>query len=137
MEGNTLACLWLISLILVIIGYSRSPRDLNCLQTVECISGVSTRGNHLRSAISYQILLNCFDNKVLMFISVNSSIKFIQFTVYTCWFFCWGISKLFSSFLSSMAQVTFDYIISVHYLPVIIINVFKCYSFTMILIGFA
>ncbi|XP_011032310.1 PREDICTED: uncharacterized protein LOC105131168 isoform X4 [Populus euphratica] len=41
----------------------RSPRDLNCLQTVECISGVSTRGNHLRSAISYQILLNCFDNK--------------------------------------------------------------------------
>lgn len=41
----------------------RSPRDLNCLQTVECISGVSTRGNHLRSAISYQILLHCFDNK--------------------------------------------------------------------------
>ncbi|CAK7332193.1 unnamed protein product [Dovyalis caffra] len=42
---------------------SRSPRDLNCLRTVECISGISTRSNHLRSAVSYQILLNCFDNK--------------------------------------------------------------------------
>lgn len=41
----------------------RSPRDLNCLQTVECISGVSTRSHHLRSAVSYQILLNCFNNK--------------------------------------------------------------------------
>ncbi|KAJ6904578.1 hypothetical protein NC652_022561 [Populus alba x Populus x berolinensis] len=46
------------------VGLCLSPRDLNCLQTVECISGVSTRGNHLRSAISYQILLNCFDNQV-------------------------------------------------------------------------
>ncbi|XP_037492639.1 uncharacterized protein LOC105628018 isoform X2 [Jatropha curcas] len=41
----------------------RVPRDLNCLRAVECISGVGTRNNDLRSAVSYQILLVCFNNK--------------------------------------------------------------------------
>ncbi|XP_015577597.2 uncharacterized protein LOC8275232 isoform X1 [Ricinus communis] len=41
----------------------RVPRDLNCLRALECISGVGTRSNHLRSAVAYQILLVCFDNK--------------------------------------------------------------------------
>ncbi|XP_050214432.1 uncharacterized protein LOC126665631 isoform X2 [Mercurialis annua] len=41
----------------------RVPRDLNCLRAVECISGVGIRMNCLRSAVSYQILLACFDNE--------------------------------------------------------------------------
>ncbi|KAK4607561.1 hypothetical protein RGQ29_001417 [Quercus rubra] len=41
----------------------RVSRDLNCLRAVECISGVNTRSKQLRSAVSYQILLVCFDNK--------------------------------------------------------------------------
>ncbi|XP_010243217.1 PREDICTED: uncharacterized protein LOC104587350 isoform X2 [Nelumbo nucifera] len=42
----------------------RMPKDLNCLRIVECISGVDTRSKHLRSEISFQILINCFDPKV-------------------------------------------------------------------------
>ncbi|XP_021670843.2 uncharacterized protein LOC110657789 isoform X1 [Hevea brasiliensis] len=41
----------------------RIPMDLNCLRSVECISGVGTRSNHLRSAVSYQILLVCFNSE--------------------------------------------------------------------------
>ncbi|GMY15940.1 hypothetical protein FCV25MIE_11179 [Fagus crenata] len=41
----------------------RVPRDLNCLRVVECISGVNTRSKLLRSAVAYQILLVCFENK--------------------------------------------------------------------------
>uniref|UniRef100_A0A2P2J722 Uncharacterized protein n=1 Tax=Rhizophora mucronata TaxID=61149 RepID=A0A2P2J722_RHIMU len=43
---------------------SRVPADYNCLQTVECISVSGARFNHLRSTLSYNILLICFDNKV-------------------------------------------------------------------------
>lgn len=42
----------------------RVPQDLNCLRIVECISGVNTRSKCLRSAVAFQILINCFDNKV-------------------------------------------------------------------------
>ncbi|KAB1226779.1 hypothetical protein CJ030_MR1G022522 [Morella rubra] len=41
----------------------RIPTDLNCLRAVECISGVNTRSKEFRSAVAYQILLVCFDNK--------------------------------------------------------------------------
>ncbi|KAJ0083211.1 hypothetical protein Patl1_30579 [Pistacia atlantica] len=41
----------------------RVPLDLNCLRTVDCISGVNIRSKHLRSAIAYQILVHCFDNQ--------------------------------------------------------------------------
>ncbi len=54
-----------LSLILPIACFlCRVPRDLNCLRVVECISGVNTRSKLLRSAVAYQILLVCFDNKV-------------------------------------------------------------------------
>ncbi|KAJ7947878.1 Actin protein 2/3 complex subunit-like protein [Quillaja saponaria] len=43
---------------------SRVSIDINSLRTVECISGLDTRTKQLRSAIAYQILLVCFDNKV-------------------------------------------------------------------------
>ncbi|XP_044504933.1 uncharacterized protein LOC123225129 isoform X2 [Mangifera indica] len=39
----------------------RVPLDLNCLRTVDCISGVHNRSKHLRSAIAYQILVHCFN----------------------------------------------------------------------------
>ncbi|XP_022755581.1 uncharacterized protein LOC111303518 isoform X2 [Durio zibethinus] len=45
---------------------SRVPMDLNCLRAVQCISGVETRSKHLKSAVAFQILVNCFDNKELM-----------------------------------------------------------------------
>ncbi|KAM7522417.1 hypothetical protein LguiA_012319 [Lonicera macranthoides] len=38
--------------------------DINCLRLVESISGVDARSKHLRSAVAFQILLTCFDNKV-------------------------------------------------------------------------
>ncbi|KAJ0020681.1 hypothetical protein Pint_32058 [Pistacia integerrima] len=41
----------------------RVPLDLNCLRTVDCISGVNIRSKHLRSAIAYQILVHCFNNQ--------------------------------------------------------------------------
>uniref|UniRef100_A0A5B7BZX9 Coiled-coil SMC6 And NSE5 INteracting (CANIN) domain-containing protein n=2 Tax=Davidia involucrata TaxID=16924 RepID=A0A5B7BZX9_DAVIN len=41
----------------------RVPKDMNCLRTVECIAGVDARSKHLRSAVAFQILINCFDNK--------------------------------------------------------------------------
>ena len=54
-----------LSLIMLIACFQcRVSRDLNCLRAVECISGVNTRSKQLRSAVSYQILLVCFDNKV-------------------------------------------------------------------------
>ncbi|OAY51545.2 uncharacterized protein LOC110613563 isoform X1 [Manihot esculenta] len=64
----------------------RIPMDLNCLRSVECISGVVTRSNNLRSAVSYQILLACFDHKVTdevdilnMLISINVKDKNCDF----------------------------------------------------------
>lgn len=42
----------------------RLPSDLNCLKTVECISGVNARSKCLRSTIAYETLVACFDNKV-------------------------------------------------------------------------
>lgn len=42
----------------------RVPKDLNCLRSVECISGVDTRSKHLRSALSFEILILCLDTKV-------------------------------------------------------------------------
>ncbi|XP_028808142.1 uncharacterized protein LOC114762742 [Neltuma alba] len=36
-------------------------KDLNCIQAVECISEVSSRGKRLRSAVAYESLLPCFD----------------------------------------------------------------------------
>ncbi|CAL5436149.1 unnamed protein product [Camellia sinensis] len=40
------------------------PRDMNCLRTVESISGVDARSKHLRHAVAFQILVACLDNKV-------------------------------------------------------------------------
>ncbi|XP_028125457.1 uncharacterized protein LOC114322367 isoform X1 [Camellia sinensis] len=42
----------------------RVPRDMNCLRTVESISGVDARSKHLRHAVAFQILVACLDNKV-------------------------------------------------------------------------
>uniref|UniRef100_A0A5B7B6P0 Uncharacterized protein n=1 Tax=Davidia involucrata TaxID=16924 RepID=A0A5B7B6P0_DAVIN len=42
----------------------RVPKDVNCLRIVEAISGVDARSKHLRSAVAFQILITCFDNKV-------------------------------------------------------------------------
>ncbi|XP_004506066.1 uncharacterized protein [Cicer arietinum] len=39
----------------------RVSEDLNCIQTVECVSEVSSRCKQLRSAIAYQNLLYCFN----------------------------------------------------------------------------
>ncbi|GLT65018.1 hypothetical protein SLA2020_374750 [Shorea laevis] len=41
----------------------RIPRDLNCLRAVECISGPDTRSKQLRSALAFQILVNCLEKK--------------------------------------------------------------------------
>lgn len=58
-----LSLLFSISL-LIIHCHCRVPQDLNCLRIVECISGVNTRSKGLRRAVAFQILINCFDNKV-------------------------------------------------------------------------
>ncbi|KAG5139697.1 hypothetical protein JHK84_033465 [Glycine max] len=39
----------------------RVSKDLNCIQTIECISEASSRCKQLRSAVAYQTLLSCFD----------------------------------------------------------------------------
>ncbi|KAL9296803.1 hypothetical protein ACSQ67_022699 [Phaseolus vulgaris] len=39
----------------------RVSKDLNCIQTIECISEATSRCKQLRSAIAYQTLLSCFD----------------------------------------------------------------------------
>ncbi|KAK7404794.1 hypothetical protein VNO78_05753 [Psophocarpus tetragonolobus] len=39
----------------------RVSKDLNCIQTIECISEASSRCRQLRSAVAYQTLLSCFD----------------------------------------------------------------------------
>ncbi|XP_020214916.1 uncharacterized protein LOC109798895 [Cajanus cajan] len=39
----------------------RVSKDLNCIQTVECISEASSRSKQLRSAVAYQTLFTCFD----------------------------------------------------------------------------
>ncbi|KAL6976371.1 hypothetical protein U1Q18_025157 [Sarracenia purpurea var. burkii] len=41
----------------------RIPRDMNCLRTVESISGVDARSKHLRREVAFQILLSCLHNK--------------------------------------------------------------------------
>ncbi|MED6160897.1 hypothetical protein PIB30_055541 [Stylosanthes scabra] len=40
---------------------SRVSKDLNCIQSVECIPVASSRCKQLRSAVAYQNLLSCFD----------------------------------------------------------------------------
>ncbi|KAI4383778.1 hypothetical protein MLD38_009578 [Melastoma candidum] len=42
---------------------SRLPKDLNCLQAVECICGVDLRSKHFRSEVAYQILGSFQDNE--------------------------------------------------------------------------
>lgn len=64
----------------------RIPMDLNCLRSVECISGVVTRSNHLRSAVSYQILLACFDHKVAC----------VCFPLFHMFRSCWEIISTYS-----------------------------------------
>ncbi|KAG4385376.1 hypothetical protein GLYMA_12G080600v4 [Glycine max] len=39
----------------------RVSKDLNCIQTIECISEANSRCKQLRSAVAYQTLLSCFD----------------------------------------------------------------------------
>ncbi|RDX88128.1 hypothetical protein CR513_30318, partial [Mucuna pruriens] len=39
----------------------RVSKDLNCIQTIECISEASSRCKQLRSSVAYQTLLSCFD----------------------------------------------------------------------------
>ncbi|XP_027909000.1 uncharacterized protein LOC114168405 [Vigna unguiculata] len=39
----------------------RVSKDLNCIQTIECISEATPRCKQLRSAVAYQTLLSCFD----------------------------------------------------------------------------
>ncbi|XP_057954499.1 uncharacterized protein LOC131148654 isoform X2 [Malania oleifera] len=46
------------------IAKSLASRDLNCLRTVECISGGNNRSKCLRSEVAYEILVTCFDSKV-------------------------------------------------------------------------
>ncbi|XWS74353.1 hypothetical protein CRYUN_Cryun02cG0207800 [Craigia yunnanensis] len=65
---------------------SRVPMDLNCLRAVQCISGVDPRTKHLKSAVAFQILVNCFDNKVTdeegiltLLISINVKEKSCDF----------------------------------------------------------
>lgn len=41
----------------------RVPKDMNCLRTVESISGVDERSKHLRRAVAFQILVACLDIK--------------------------------------------------------------------------
>ncbi|MBA0708071.1 hypothetical protein Golax_020059 [Gossypium laxum] len=45
---------------------SRVPTDLNCLRAVQCISGVDPRTKHLKSVVAFEILVNCFENKVAL-----------------------------------------------------------------------
>ncbi|XP_025641683.1 uncharacterized protein [Arachis hypogaea] len=40
---------------------SRVSKDLNCIQSVECIPVASSRCKQLKSAMAYQNLLSCFD----------------------------------------------------------------------------
>ncbi|KAK6271760.1 hypothetical protein POUND7_008843 [Theobroma cacao] len=65
---------------------SRVPMDLNCLRAVQCISGVDPRSKHLRSAVAFQILVNCFENEVTdeegiltLLISINVKEKACDF----------------------------------------------------------
>ncbi|KAF7153836.1 hypothetical protein RHSIM_Rhsim01G0211100 [Rhododendron simsii] len=41
----------------------RVPKDMNCLRTVESISGVDARSKHLRRAVAFRILVACLDIK--------------------------------------------------------------------------
>ncbi|XWS29026.1 hypothetical protein CRYUN_Cryun25bG0121500 [Craigia yunnanensis] len=65
---------------------SRVPMDLNCLRAVQCISGVDLRTKYLKSAVAFQILVNCFDNKatdeegiLTLLISINVKEKACDF----------------------------------------------------------
>ncbi|CAK9187242.1 unnamed protein product [Ilex paraguariensis] len=56
----------------------RVPIDINCLRTVESISGIDACSKELRSAVAFQFLITCFGNKDLdaeevlrLLISVN------------------------------------------------------------------
>lgn len=56
----------------------RLPRDINCLRTVESISGSNGRSKHLRSAVAKQFLIRCLNEKecdaediLRMLISIN------------------------------------------------------------------
>ncbi|CAA7017921.1 unnamed protein product [Microthlaspi erraticum] len=42
---------------------SRVPQDMNCLRIVESVSGVDARSKHLRSLISYQMIVVLLDHK--------------------------------------------------------------------------
>lgn len=48
--------------------WCRVPMDLNCLRVVDCISLLNSRSKHFRSRVAYQILVICFDNKVMHFL---------------------------------------------------------------------
>ncbi|XVF05751.1 hypothetical protein REPUB_Repub05bG0199200 [Reevesia pubescens] len=65
---------------------SRVPMDLNCLRAMQCISGVDPRTKHLKSAVAFQILVDCFNNKVTdeegilnLLISINVKEKACDF----------------------------------------------------------
>lgn len=58
----------------------RIPKDVNCLRIVECILGANRRSKLFRSAVAYQILLSCFDYKVVKLISIllNDISQFVE-----------------------------------------------------------
>ncbi|KAL4285412.1 hypothetical protein GQ457_16G011790 [Hibiscus cannabinus] len=65
---------------------SRVPVDLNCLRVVQCISGVDPRTKHLKSVVAFEILVNCFGDKVAneegiltLLISINVKEKSCDF----------------------------------------------------------
>ncbi|XP_061339959.1 uncharacterized protein LOC133286544 [Gastrolobium bilobum] len=39
----------------------RVSKDLNCIQAIDCVSGVGSRCKQLKSALAHQSLLSCFD----------------------------------------------------------------------------
>ncbi|KAK9168593.1 hypothetical protein Syun_000733 [Stephania yunnanensis] len=63
----------------------RTKKDLNCLRLVECISGVNPRSKQLRSELAFQILVICFNSKLMdirnsrLLISINVKEKDCDF----------------------------------------------------------
>ncbi|KAK5846946.1 uncharacterized protein LOC108480367 [Gossypium arboreum] len=66
---------------------SRVPTDLNCLRAVQCISGVDPRTKHLKSVVAFEILVNCFENKVHDDIGILTLLTSINVKEKACDFF--------------------------------------------------
>ncbi|KAK7262252.1 hypothetical protein RJT34_29816 [Clitoria ternatea] len=64
----------------------RVSMDLNCIQTIECVSEVNSRCKQLRSAVAYQTLVSCFDG-VSNGEGVLRSLRAVNFKDKKCDFF--------------------------------------------------